>query len=85
MKLRCDVRFVSDRASTNQSIKDTIQTSKSKTNVQIGLITREWAYHSLDDVKLVDLGLSREQRLAVHQLRHDASDGPDVDTIIIIC
>ena len=39
--------------------------------------------HLLDDEQLVDLAVSWEQRLAVHELAHDAADGPDIHLFTI--
>jgi len=52
------------------------------TNVPLKLFLKEVGkrtQHFLDYEKLVDLGFSREERLSVHELAHDAPNCPNVD------
>lgn len=44
-----------------------------------------WASRAkyLNDVELVDLAVSGEQRLPVHQLAHDTPDRPQVDRRVV--
>jgi hypothetical protein len=39
---------------------------------------RERTEHLLDNKELVDLTVSREKRLTIHELSHDASNSPNV-------
>ena len=41
------------------------------------------AENFLDHEQLVDLGVAREQRLAIHELSHDAADGPNVNLFAV--
>ena len=45
------------------------------------LVQEVWqrAENLLNDEQLIDLGISREKWLTVHELAHYAADGPDVD------
>mmetsp|Transcript_19412 Transcript_19412/g.42049 ORF Transcript_19412/g.42049 Transcript_19412/m.42049 type:complete len:493 (-) Transcript_19412:1312-2790(-) len=46
---------------------------------QLLLAGRDWPQDLLDLVQLVQVAVARKQGLAVHQLTHEAADGPHVD------
>lgn len=44
---------------------------------------RKWTKHFLNNVELINFRVSREQRLSIHKLAHNAPDGPDVNFLSI--
>jgi len=44
---------------------------------------RQWTQNLLDDEELVDFRVSREERLSIHKLAHDAANSPDIDLFAI--